>query len=131
MANRLAPRSQLHEVEQKFRMVLFWHTFSCKCTRNSPNFKKRPLYRSALQTLNDSQLVRLEKPVFTAILCGGSCIIGLLFVTKAGSVGIRGESLSINSFLVLGGFVRSIHGYVCVVVRSVFRNHCRNLCIRL
>lgn len=39
-----------------------------------------------ITSLNDSQLVRLEKPVFTAILCGGSCIIGLLFVTKAGSV---------------------------------------------
>uniref|UniRef100_A0A914E889 Transporter n=1 Tax=Acrobeloides nanus TaxID=290746 RepID=A0A914E889_9BILA len=37
-----------------------------------------------ITSLNDSQLVRLEKPVFTGILCGISCLIGLLFVTKAG-----------------------------------------------
>ena len=39
-----------------------------------------------ITSLDDSKMIRLEKPVLTAILCGSACIIGLVFTTQGGQV---------------------------------------------
>ncbi|KAK0396663.1 hypothetical protein QR680_001804 [Steinernema hermaphroditum] len=37
-----------------------------------------------ITSLHDSNFVRLEKPVMTAILCSIACVVGLVFTTRAG-----------------------------------------------
>jgi hypothetical protein len=37
-----------------------------------------------ITSLNDSQMIRISKPVLTFILCSFSCVVGLIFTTHAG-----------------------------------------------
>lgn len=39
-----------------------------------------------ITSLNDSKIVRVEKPILTAILCSSACIVGLVFTTHSGQV---------------------------------------------
>lgn len=39
-----------------------------------------------ITSLNDSKLVKLDKPVITAILCSVACAVGLVFTTHSGQV---------------------------------------------
>jgi hypothetical protein len=39
-----------------------------------------------ITSLNDAKMITLSKPVLSAIICTGSCLIGLVFTTQAGQV---------------------------------------------
>lgn len=39
-----------------------------------------------ITSLNDSKIIRVEKPVLTAVLCASACIVGLVFTTRSGQV---------------------------------------------
>jgi len=37
-----------------------------------------------ITSLNDSQVIKVKKPVLTAVLCGSACVIGLIFTFQSG-----------------------------------------------
>jgi SNF family Na+-dependent transporter len=37
-----------------------------------------------ITSLNDAKMITLSKPILAAIICGSSCLIGLVFTTQAG-----------------------------------------------
>ncbi|VDK43714.1 unnamed protein product [Anisakis simplex] len=62
-----------------------------------------------ITSLNDSNLITLKKPVFTAVLCSVACVVGLVFTTHAGQVEMSYSFNDLNdSVTYIYSFVRDL-----------------------
>lgn len=49
-----------------------------------------------ITSLNDSKIIRVEKPVLTGVLCASACVVGLVFTTRSGQVILNLRILSLK-----------------------------------
>ncbi|KAI1725571.1 sodium:neurotransmitter symporter family domain-containing protein [Ditylenchus destructor] len=77
-----------------------------------------------ITSLNDSKIIRVEKPVITAVLCGTACVIGLIFTTKSGQYWVSLFDHFAGTYALMGVAFFEI---IAVVYVYGFRRFCRDL----